>query len=48
MRNSYYQILFILKSMKVNNLYFSKLVSEIYTLLVTFNKNQNKVFFSQT
>jgi len=45
-RNNYYQILFILKNMKVNNFYFSKLVSELYTLLVNINKNQNKGHFS--
>jgi len=32
--------------MKVNNFYFSKLLSELYTLLVTVNKNQNKGYFS--
>jgi len=46
MRNNYNQILFILKNMKVNNFYFSKLLSELYALLVTVNKNQNKAYFS--
>jgi len=46
MRNNYYQILFILKNMEVNNFYFSKLSSELYTILVTVNKNQNKRYFS--
>jgi len=45
-RHNYYQILFILKNKKVNNFYFSTLVSELYTLLVTINKNQNKGYFS--
>jgi hypothetical protein len=46
MRNSYYQMLFILKYKEVNNFYFSTLVSELYTILVTINKNQNKGYLS--
>jgi hypothetical protein len=45
-RNNYYQILLILKNMEVNNFYFSKLVSELYTFHITINKNQNKGYFS--
>jgi hypothetical protein len=44
-RNNCYQTFFILKIMKANNLYFSKVVLELYKLLVTINKNQNKGYF---